>query len=281
MHARSRIALAVVTASAAFLFAAAWPIAGYAFTNVELGQKVESASMPTLDGGRHELIAREALANVLVFFRPGQDHSAETLRAMAECEKEFAGKPVHWVAIVSDSYPADQVRAFVRDAGVRMPVLVDAGDRLYGALGVRLHPTIGIADGDAKLLAYEPFRKVQYCDIVRARIRFALHEIDEARMQKAVNPDKALMPSDVKGAVANQHVKMGRMFVKAKSWAKAEAAAREAIAKDPTFAPAHALLGDALAGAGDCAAATLAYDEALKLDPAAAGAADGKKACAR
>jgi hypothetical protein len=276
MHVRSSL---TVGAFAAVLFAAAWPLAGYAFTNVELGQKVESPSMPTLGGGTHELVARKALANVFIFFRPEQEHSAETLRAMAQCEKDFAGKPVHWVAIVSGSYPADQVTAFVRATGIRMPVLVDEGDRLYGALGVRLHPTIGIADGDATLLAYEPFRKVQYCDIVRARIRHALHEIDAAEVEKVVRPDRALMPNDVNGAVANRHVKMGRMFAKAKSWAKAEEAAREALAKEPTFAPAHVLLGDALAAQGDCAAAAKAYDAALKLDPAAPGATDGKKAC--
>src|SRR4051794_3867235 len=151
MHVRSRIAFAAL---AGFLFVAAWPFAGYAFTNVEIGQKIENPSLPTLEGGNHELVATKALANVFIFIRPEQDHSAETLRAMAECEEEFAGKPVHWVAVVSDAYPADQVKAFVRGTGVRMPVLVDAGDRLYGALGVRLHPTVGIADGAAKLLAY-------------------------------------------------------------------------------------------------------------------------------
>lgn len=277
MHVR-RLALCTLALA---LSGALWPLAGYAFTNVEVGQRFDAPSMPTLDGGRHELVAKKALANVFVFFRPQQDHSLDTLRAMAECEKDFKGKPVHWVAVVSDSWPKDEVKAFVKEAGIQAPVLVDEGDKLYGALGVRLHPTIGIADGDARLLAYEPFRKINYCDVVRARVRFALKEIGEAEVAQVVSPEKAAMPSDVKGAVANRHVKMGRMFAKSKNWPKAEEAAREALAKEPDHAPAHALLGDALAGKGDCASAAKEYDEALRLDPASPEAASGKRSCGK
>jgi tetratricopeptide (TPR) repeat protein len=261
------------------LSGAAWPFAGFAFANVEVGQKVETAPLPTLDGAKHDVVAKKALANVFIFFRPRQEHSASALRQMAECQKEFAGKPVHWVTIVSGSWEKDEVRAFVKASGIDMPVLVDEGDELYGKLGVKLHPTVGIADGQGTLIAYEPFRKIQFCDIVRARIQYALKEIDAAEVEKAVHPDKALMPSDVPGAAANRHVRMGRMFVKMKNWEQAAASAREALARDPAAPAAHLLLGDALAGQGDCAAAEKEYDEVLRLEPANPAAADGKRAC--
>jgi hypothetical protein len=262
------------------LSGAAWPFAGFAFANVEVGQKIDQVALPGLDGGKHELVAKKALANVFIFFRPRHEHSASTLGQMAGCEKEFAGKPVHWVAIVSGSWEKDEVRAFVKDTGIRMPVLVDEGDELYGKLGVKLHPTIGIADGEGTLLAYEPFRKIQYCDIVRARIQYALKEIDAAQVEKVVNPDRAPMPGDIPGAAASRHVKMGRMFAKMKNWDQAATSAREALARDPASPAAHLLLADALAGKGDCPAADKEYDEVLRLEPANAAAADGKRACA-
>lgn len=269
----------VVAALVAGLGGAAWPVAGQAFTNVEIGQKIDRVVLPTLDGGKHELVSPAARANVFIFFRPRQENSERTLAAMARCEADFAAKPVHWVGVVSGADAKDEVRAMVERSGVRMPVLVDEDDRLYGALGVRLHPAIGITDGDGTLLAYQPFQRINYCEVVRGRIQLALGEIDAEQMEKVARPDAALMPSDVKGAVANRHVKLGRMFARSRKWPKAEEQAREAIAKDPSFAPAHAFLGEVLAAQGRCAAATKAFAEALRLDPANAVAADGKRAC--
>jgi Tfp pilus assembly protein PilF len=98
-------------------------------------------------------------------------------------------------------------------------------------------------------------------------------------MEATLDPGKAPMPSDVEGAVANRHVNMGRMFAKARKWDKAEQQAREALAKEPSSAPAHLLLADVLAGKGDCGAAAKEYDEALRLDPRSAAAAEGKRGC--
>jgi hypothetical protein len=260
--------------------AAAWPLAGALAAGAEPGRNVEAGVMRTIDGGKHALVARDALANVFVFFRPGQEHSVETLRAMAGCEREFASKRVHWVAVVSDSAPRDAVLATVREAGIRMPVLVDEGDRLYGSLEVRLHPTIGVADRDAKLLAFEPFRKIHYCDVVRARIRLALGEIDAAEVERVVSPERAPMPGEIAGASERRNVRMGQLLLKAKRFDQAAETARSVIARDPSSAAAHVLLGDALAGRGDCGAAAKAYDEALRLEPGNAAASDGKRSCA-
>jgi tetratricopeptide (TPR) repeat protein len=260
--------------AASVALAAAWPAA--AASKVELGQSVGRATLPTLDGGRHDVIDPDARANVLVFFRPRHPQSERTLGELAGCAREFAGKPVHWVAVVSSTWPREEVRAVVAAAGIAMPVLIDEGDALYGALGVRLHPSVLIADRDGKLVAFEALRS---CPVVRVRVQHALGELGAAEAERAVNPAKAAMPSSVEGAVANRHVKLGREYARAGKWGAAEAQAREAIAKDPGHAPAHAFLGEVLAAKGDCDAARQAYDEALRLDPANDAAAAWKAAC--
>src|SRR5919198_1644958 len=121
MNARRRLAPRALGIAFA---AAAWPLAAVAFANASLGDPIENAQLPTLDGGTAPLLSAKALANVFVFFRPGQDHSLDTLRAMADCEREFAGKPVHWAAIVSSRFDLRDVRAVVQEAGIQMPVLV-------------------------------------------------------------------------------------------------------------------------------------------------------------
>ncbi len=261
------------------LSGAIWPMAGFAFASVDVGQTLDNEELPTLDGKREMLLSRKALANVFIFFRPNQDHSLETLKAMAQCEKEFAGKPVRFVAVVSGSWSKAEISATVGEAGIQMPVLLDEGDQLYGKLGVRLHPVVGIASDKFRLLDYVPFHKINYCDMVRIRVRRALGEVDQAAVDKVDHPPKALMPNEVPGAQARRQVKLGELFLK-KNPEKAAEHARAAIAKDKGLASAHALLGNALAAQGKCGEAGPSLEEALRLDPRNAAAAEGKKACA-
>ena len=251
-----------------------------AFTNVAVGDRIEPEVLPTLDGGKEALLSAQAEANVFIFFRPKQEYSTETLRAMAACEAEFRGKPVHWVAVVSSTWDPADVRQVVTDSGIKMPVLVDQGDRLYGRLGLRLHPVVGVADGKFRLLAYEPFMKVNYCDRIRARIQLALKEITEEQSRKVDAPDKATMPGEVEGAALARRIRMGQLMLRSKQYDKAEAEAKAVLGADPKNVGGLLLLGDALAGQGNCSGAAERYEAALAIDPASEGAQRGKQACA-
>jgi tetratricopeptide (TPR) repeat protein len=248
-----------------------------AFSNVAVGDTLESVDLPTLAGAREAFLSPAAQANVFIFFRPQQENSLKALRAIAECERDFKGKPVHWVAVVSSSWQAQEVRATVAAAGTKMPVIVDQNDALYGKLGVRLHPVVGIANGKFQLVAYEPFSDVNYCDRIRGQVRYALGEISRTDLARADAPEKALMPNEIKGAVSGRHVKMGEMYLGMEQFDKAAAAAKSVLDTDPKFAPAHVLLGDALSAQGKCAEAKLAYQEAVKLSPQLVAAVQAKK----
>jgi tetratricopeptide (TPR) repeat protein len=250
-----------------------------AFQNVAIGDRLAQESLPTLEGGTELLLSDKAQANVFVFFRPNQEHSTETLKAMAACETEFRGKPVHWIAIVSSSWDKGDVKKTITETGIRMPVVVDQDDRLYGKLGLRLHPVVGIADGKFKLLAYEPFMKVNYCDRIRARIKVALQEMSAEDMARVEAPEKATMPGEVEGAALKRRLHLGEMLLKSKQYDKAASEAAAVLAKDPKYVPALVLLGEARAGQGNCAEATTSFDAALAIEPGNAGALRGKGAC--
>ena len=168
----------------------------------------------------------------------------------------------------------------VTDTGIRMPVVVDQADRLYGKFGLRLHPVVGVADGKFRLLAYEPFMKVNYCDRIRARIQFALQEITAEDVKKVEAPEKATMPGEIAGAALKRRQNLGEMLLRSKQYEKAAAEATAILAKDPKYVPALVLLGDARAGQGNCAEAVVSYDAALAIDPANKGGQGGKGACA-
>ncbi|HEU4385398.1 MAG TPA: tetratricopeptide repeat protein [Anaeromyxobacteraceae bacterium] len=263
----------------AALAAALLPAAGVPAGELQPGDPVPDEELPTLDGGKAPLLSKKALANVFVFVRPGQEASLDTLRQMAGCEKDLAGKPVYWVAVVSGGVPAEAVRGMVRDAGVRMPVLVDRGDALYSRLGVRTHPLVGLADARHRLAAWHPYTRLNYCEAIKARIRFLLGEIDEAALRKVLEPPVATMPGADASKVGMRDVNLGRRQLQQRLYDKALSSARKALERDPGLAAAHALVGEVLAAQGDCPAALEAFAEALELDPGDAHALAGKKAC--
>jgi tetratricopeptide (TPR) repeat protein len=243
---------------------------------VQVGDRIDDVELRTLDGGRERFLAKGAKANVFVFFRVQQERSLDTMKDLAGCEKEFAGKPVRFVGVVSDAWPAEEVRAFVREAGVAMPILVDDGDALYGKLGIRLHPVIGIVDGQRRLTAFEPFRQINYCDRVKVRIRLVLGEATEADVARVDEPERTVTHSDA--GVARRHLNFARQLFRIQQHEKALDEVKKSLAFAPS-ADGYALQGEVLAALRRCPDALRAFDAALKLDPANAAARDGRKRC--
>ncbi len=231
----------LVTAGLALFSLAAAPPAR---ARVVAGDTLESAELPTLAGGTEPLTSRTAV-NVILFWRPGQEHSLDTLKQMAQCEKVFAGKPVRMVGVVSGGYPREQVRAAVEAAGLRIPMLIDVGDELYGRLEIRQHPLVLVADGKGKVALVQPYLRLRYCDIVHAHVRYLLKEIDAAQLEAVLNPPRASFPSDDKNNVARRYVNMGRMQAEAGHCDKALASFEKALEISPTDK-------DALAGVDGC-----------------------------
>lgn len=250
-------------------------VAGELDRRVQVGDPIEDVELRTIEGGKAHLLQKGATANVFVFFRPEQDHSADTLRDMARCEKEFEKRPVRWVGVVSDSWPAETVKALVREAGVRMPVLVDAGDALYGKLGIRMHPVIGIVDRSGKLAAFEPFRQINYCERIRVRIQLQLGEATAADVARVDDPAPTPLPNSDQGR-SRRHVNFARRLHELKQDDQALAEVQKALGLAPSAA-AWALRGEILAARGSCPEAVQAFDAALKIEPANPVALEGKK----
>jgi len=193
-------------AALALLSTAAAP----ARARVTAGEILENAELGKLGGGKDVLVSRADTVSIVLFWRPGHERSLDTLKQMAECEKLFAGKPVHMVAVVSGSYPAADVQAAVDESGLHSSVLVDAGDALYGKLEIRQHPLVVVTGASGRIQLAQPYVRIRYCDIVKAHVRYLLKEIGEAELHAALNPPRASFPSDDKRNVVKRYVTMGR-----------------------------------------------------------------------
>jgi tetratricopeptide (TPR) repeat protein len=265
-----RLALALLSLSAA--------LPAGAVARAEPGTRLDDVQLRSVAGGTERLLSTTARANVFVFFRTGQERSADTLRQLAACERELVGKPVHWAAVVSGSEAVADVQAAIAESGIRMPVLVDEGDVLLDRLAIRMHPMVGIADQKLVLVALEPYRQIGYCDLVKARIRVLLGEMDRAELERVLEPPRSPLPGADPMKKAMRDVNMARRLVKLGKYAEARRFAERALGVAPV-AQAFAVIGTAWAREGRCAEAARAYEQALKLDPWDPEASAGKGKC--
>lgn len=224
------------------------PVPGTA--HVDAGEPVPDVELATLDGGRARLLAPGKIG-VLVFFRPGNERSQDTLQRLAECEPELRKRAIHLVAVISGGAAMDEARAMVAEAGLKAPVLVDDGDELYGKLELRQHPVVVLVDRKAKVQHIEPYHKLRYCDVLRARIGFALGELDQAGLDRALHPPKAEFPAEVSGGHASHYVNLGKKALAKGDAAGALRAFEAALVLEPGSEPARAgkaMAEQALAG---------------------------------
>jgi tetratricopeptide (TPR) repeat protein len=135
---------------------------------------------------------------------------------------------------------------------------------------------VGIADRAGRLLAYEHYRRINFKEIVLARLRVALGELGEADMARVLEPERA--GSGGPGAEARRHLALARALWKRQNGPKALEALEKSLAAGPSAA-AWALKGQILAAGGDCRAALPAFQTALKIDPAEAVALQGTSGC--
>jgi len=252
-----------------------WSLTALAFANIPVGTVVENVSLPALASGEQHLLS-DTNVSVFIFLKPGQEHSNQVMVQITACEKEMAGKPVHWCAVVSDRIPKADVEAQIQATGLTMPVLIDQGDALYGRFGVVLHPVVGITDQDRRLVAYQPFAKVNYSAFIRAQIRHALKEITDEELAEVLKPTAVVLGGEA--SVAHRYFRLAGKQFQSTNYDQALSNLKKSLDKNPT-AEACSLQGRILAAQGKRVEAVAAFEAALKLDPRDATAFEGIKAC--
>ena len=256
----------------------AGPSEATAGARTPMGEVIKDVPLASVSGARVSILGT-ATANVVIFFRPDQAAMGGTLASLAACEKELSGKSISWVALVPGRFSAAEAKAAAEAAGLKMPVLIDADDGVQNTFGVAMHPTVAVLDKDHRLVQFQPYMRLNFCESVMAKIRRVLGELDEAGLARALDPGA----DQVKGAgsAAKRDLKLAEMLLKGGNLDKALQFARTGARNDPQSAAAQSLIGKILAAQGDCAGASVAFDASLKLDANDAEARAGKKACAR
>ncbi len=229
--------------------------------SVAAGTPVEDVELPALSGGKAHLLAKGNV-NVLVFAKPGHPHCVDTLRELAAREGKLSG--ARWLVILPGDTSAADARAFASSTGVKIPMVLDVGDALYGKLEVRLQPTIFVVDREGRTTEAEPFREINYLDRVVARVRFTLGEIGSQDLAAAEDPARSDTHSDQ--GMAKSRVQFGQKLMEMGQLDMALNEVQKSLAATPT-SYGYLVQGKILARQGKCEEAAKAFEVALKMEP--------------
>jgi tetratricopeptide (TPR) repeat protein len=268
---------AIIAFALAMVFTC-WPKSNFAFRNAKIGAELPNAQLQSLGKKRSSVLSPEAKVNVFVFFRPNQEYSETALAVLGEVCKALKGRSVRCVAIVSDYYPKKTVKKTIRSTGWKSSnTLIDKEDLYYSKLGVSLHPTVGVTDSSFVLLAYETFTKANFYQLMEARIKYALGDINKEQLQYALDPP-AMEKMDQKSR-AQLNVNYAKKLFEMGKLNRAIEQAQHALSQDDQVADAYGLIGLIYAKQKKCGKAQPELEKALSLDKNNHLAQKGKKIC--
>ncbi len=249
-----------------FLLVVSTPGPDLAFTMVPMGETVPDLQLTSLNGSPVSYLGLEQdQATVFAFVKANHQRSRHLISLWQELENSFVGEPVRWTLIISDRDTTFNT-AFLDSLGKESTVLVDTADRLYGALGVVLTPTVGIVDNKGLLQAYLPYRKINYPQVISAHLKFVLKIIDSDQLQKILAPSGRA--TDTACAGARRQLKLARMMIKRGKPEAALTQVEKALTECPDSLDALRLLAEIHETAGrseEAAQATTMADQLTSL----------------
>ncbi|MHC4611944.1 MAG: TlpA family protein disulfide reductase, partial [Planctomycetota bacterium] len=172
-----------------------------------VGDPMPAFSLPRGDGvsgelGLEDLRGRPA---VLVFWRPHQALSLEALRDVEALLEELGEDRLREdrlrvLAVDSARSSAPQVQSALAGENLSHPVVLDPQRVLYGQAGVIVSPTSFLLDADGVLRFKVAGHPHQYRLVVRARLQYLLGDIDQAQMDKEIEPTVLKIDHDLAAA---------------------------------------------------------------------------------
>ncbi len=237
-----------------------------AFRQAEEGKVAPDFSLKAASGEGVSLTSLRGKAVVLAVVRQGQEKSGEAVKALGALDPALANQATV-VAVVVNPGEGDAGR-WAAGLGAKGPVLLDSGGEFYGAYGILVVPSTGVLTAEGVFRGEVSGYTASYRTQVEGLLKVALGLSTAAEVEAQATAGGGEAKSEARKA-AERHLEKARLLAKRKMGDKALAAAREAVAADPTWAEAQAYLGEHLldASEGNAEEAKGLFQKAFELDP--------------
>jgi tetratricopeptide (TPR) repeat protein len=175
----SRVTWILATAVAG-LVAAAAPAANTELREAKIGEPLPpfSVQVPERPDVTNETYRGRVL--MVVFARPDHAKSLEALKVAQNVLAEYADSKLAVLAVSTKAEGADLMAAVASKHRLTFPIAVDAGRRMYGAIGVVVAPTTLLVDEAGVLRFVLPHVRVGHEDRLRTHTALLVGRIDQA-----------------------------------------------------------------------------------------------------
>lgn len=239
----------------------------YAVRNLKIGDRMPGFYLPRADGTiglypSEQLIGQPA---VIIFWRPDHTLSADALKDMEAVAQDIGPVKFKILAVDAKLSTVQDVQKALAGQGVSFPVVLDPQRELYEKVGLIVSPTTLLFDAKGTLQFVIASHTRQYRQVLTARLRFLLGEIDEQKMNDQIKPANYHVKPDV--AAAWRMYNLGIQLQAEGKTDEAVSMFEKAVEKHPPLAEAHCALGYLKFKAGDLKGAGERFGAALKYNP--------------
>ncbi len=239
----------------------------YAVRNLKMGDHLPGFYLPRADGTTglypsEQLIGQPA---VIIFWRPDHKLSADALRDMEAVAQDIGPVKFKILAVDAKLSTVQDVQKALAGQRISFPVVLDPQRELYEKVGLIVSPTTLLFDAKGTLQFVIASHTLQYRQVLTARLRFLLGEIDERKMNEQIKPANYHIKPDVAAAW-----RMYNLGIQLQAEGKTNEAAsmfEKAVEKHPPLAEAHCALGYLKFKVGDLKGAGERFGAALKYNP--------------
>jgi tetratricopeptide (TPR) repeat protein len=239
----------------------------YAVRNLKVGDHLPGFSLPRADGtidvcSSEQLIGQPA---AIIFWRPEHKLSTDALRDLEAVAQDIGPVKFKILAVDAKLSTMQDVQKALTGENFSFPVVLDPQRELYEKVGLIVCPTTLLFDAKGSLQFVIASHARQYRQVLNARLRFLLGEIDEQKMNEQLKPTNYRVEPDVAAAW-----RLYNLGIQLQAEGKIDEAAsmfKKAIAKHQPLAEAHCALGYLKFKAGDLNVAGERFSTALKYNP--------------
>ncbi|UCC98822.1 MAG: tetratricopeptide repeat protein [Phycisphaerales bacterium] len=243
------------------------PQSAHAVRNIKVGDSVPSFFLPRADGTvglypSEQLIGQPA---AIIFWRPNHELSLEALRDLEAVAQEVGPSKFKILAVDAKLSSVQNVQAALVNEKISFPIVLDPLRTLYEKVGLIVCPTTLLFDAKGTLQFVVTSHARQFRQVVKARLRFFLGEIDEETMNEHIKPSIHRIEPDL--AAAWRMYNLGVQLQTEGRIDEATSIFEKVIAQYPSLAEAHCALGFLKFAAGDPNSAAERFQTALKHNP--------------
>jgi tetratricopeptide (TPR) repeat protein len=212
---------------------------------VQPGSPLPPFTLPVLGGGEADVIGGDGQITVILFWSTDSESKLErgvellhTLQAIGE---NYGDKGIVVRSVNIDKNNRDVVRQIMERDGITVPVLLDEKEKLYGAYGLFILPTVAIVDRDGTLKTAAGYTR-SIAENITGEIEIMLGLRTAEDLEKSLNPEEVIeAPDNI--LKAQRHLNLGRKFLERSLLDMAGDEFAKAVELDPLNAEAHAELG--------------------------------------